>query len=835
MSEEKKLTLSGRKTLGVRTTVETGKVQQAFSHGRKKSVVVERKRKRILRKGDEPEGVVEEAPAAPEPAPEAPQVETKAPAAKETTGREARQDMVREAMKRAEEERRLAEEERRRREEESKKEEAERERLAREAREEAERAEAKAREEARRKPQKAATKEAAMPDPAAMPPQEDEAGPRRKQTKSTKGREDEQNNKPSRGRGDDRRRSGKLTVARALDDDDEERTRSLAALKRARAKQKSSGSQPSQRGKAKAPREITVPEAITVQELANRMAEKGADVVLTLMNLGMMVTINQTLDQDTAELVVTEFGHVMKRVSESDVEIGLVGDEDVDDDLKPRWPVVTVMGHVDHGKTSLLDAIRKADVVSGEAGGITQHIGAYQVEIPSGDKITFLDTPGHEAFTQMRARGASATDIVILVVAADDGIMPQTIEAINHAKAAEVPMIVAINKIDREGADPNKVRTMLLQHEVIVESMSGDVQEVEVSALQKTNIDKLLEAIALQAELLELKSNPDRDAEGVVIEAKLDKGRGPLATVLVNRGTLKVGDIFVCGAEWGRVRALIDDRGKQIKQALPSMPVEILGLQGAPSAGDDFAVVDNEARAREVSEYRQDQIRKKRTVAAPTSMESMFSKMKDKQAESFPVVIKGDVQGSVEAISAALEKLSNEDIKVNVLHTAVGGITESDITLAAASDALIIGFQVRANKQARDLAEKEGVLMKYYAIIYDLIDDVRAAMAGQLGPEIVEEVIGTALVKEAFSAGKAGKAAGCQVTEGVIQVEAKARIMRDNVILYTGQIGSLRRFKDDVPEVRNGLECGMTFENFSDIRPGDEVQVYREEERERVI
>ncbi|MEO0411101.1 MAG: translation initiation factor IF-2 [Pseudomonadota bacterium] len=836
MSDEKKLTLSGRKTLGVRTTVETGKVQQAFSHGRKKSVVVERKRKRILRKGDEPEAAVEETEVAevqPEKAPEP--AAAKAPEKPAAKGRESRQDMVREAMKRAEEERRLAEEERRRRQEDAKKEEAERERLARDAREEAEREEARAREEARRKPQKAADKAPDMPDPAALPPAEDDDAPRRKHAKAPKGREEQQTPKPSRTRGDDRRRSGKLTVARALDDDDEERTRSLAALKRARAKQKSGGNQQSQRGKAKAPREIVVPEAITAQELGNRMSEKGADVVRTLMNLGMMVTINQTLDQDTAELVVTEFGHTIKRVSEADVEIGLVGDDDDTGDLQARWPVVTVMGHVDHGKTSLLDAIRQADVVSGEAGGITQHIGAYQVKIPSGDKITFLDTPGHEAFTQMRARGASATDIVILVVAADDGIMPQTIEAINHAKAAGVPMIVAINKMDREGADPNKVSTMLLQHEVIVESMSGDVQEVEVSALKKTNIDKLLELIALQAELLELKANPDRASEGVVIEAKLDKGRGPLATVLVNRGTLRVGDIFVCGAEWGRVRALIDDRGAQIKEAGPSMPVEILGLQGTPSAGDDFSVVENEARAREVSEYRQDQLRKKRTVSAPASMESMFSKLKNKQAELFPVVIKGDVQGSVEAIGSSLEKLSNDDIKVTVLHSAVGGITESDITLAAASEALIIGFQVRANKQARELAEKEGVPLKYYSIIYDLLDDVRAAMAGQLGPEIVEEVIGTAVVKEAFSAGKTGKAAGCQVTEGVIQVDAKARIMRDNVILYTGQIGSLRRFKDDVPEVRNGLECGMTFENFADIRPGDEVQVYKESERERVI
>ncbi|MEM6682740.1 MAG: translation initiation factor IF-2 N-terminal domain-containing protein, partial [Pseudomonadota bacterium] len=534
MSDEKKLTLSGRKTLGVRTTVETGKVQQAFSHGRKKSVLVERKRKRILRKGDEPETKVETVQEEPAPAPvKAPEAPAKPPRAKPAAGREAREDMVREAMKRAEEDRRLADAQRRKREEESKKEDAERERLARESRAEASREEANAKDAARRSGKKDTGRgkdAAAAPNPADIPPAQDDDAPRRKTQKAAKGRPEQDSQRPQRTRGgEDRRRSGKLTVARALDGDDEERTRSLAALKRARAKQKSSGGG-SQRSASKTPREITVPEAISVQELANRMAEKGADVVKTLMNMGMMVTINQMLDQDTAELVVTEFGHSIKRVAESDVEIGLVGADDADEDLEPRWPVVTVMGHVDHGKTSLLDAIRQADVVSGEAGGITQHIGAYQVKVADGNKVTFLDTPGHEAFTQMRARGASVTDIVVLVVAADDGIMPQTIEAINHAKAAEVPMIVAINKMDREGADPNKVRTALLQHEVIVESMSGDVQEVEVSALKKTNIDKLLEAINLQSELQELKANPSRDAEGVVIEARLDKGRGPLAT-----------------------------------------------------------------------------------------------------------------------------------------------------------------------------------------------------------------------------------------------------------------------------------------------------------------
>ncbi|MGD8325957.1 MAG: translation initiation factor IF-2, partial [Sphingomonadales bacterium] len=630
----------------------------------------------------------------------------------------------------------------------------------------------------------------------------------------------------------DERRKGKLTVTRALGGDDDGRTRSMASLKRAREKQKAA--QHAQAEGPKKAREVVVPEAITVQELANRMAEKAAAVVKVLFNMGVMATINQTLDQDTAELVVTEFGHIIKRVSDSDVEIGLTGEEDRDEDMVARPPVVTVMGHVDHGKTSLLDAIRSSDVVAGEAGGITQHIGAYQVKVPSGDKITFLDTPGHAAFTQMRARGASVTDIVVLVVAADDGIMPQTIEAIHHAKAAEVPIIVAINKIDREGANPDRVRQELLQHEVIVESMSGDTLEVEVSALKRQNIDKLLEALHLQAELLELKANPDRDAEGTIIEAKLDKGRGPVATVLVRRGTLKVGDIFVAGAEWGRVRALIDDRGQQVKTAGPAQPVEVLGLQGTPSAGDDFAVVENEARAREVSEYRQAQLRQKRS-AAPANFESLFSQLKEGKAEEYPVVVKADVQGSAEAISSALENLGNEEIKVRVLHSAVGGITETDISLAKASKAAIIGFNVRANRQARELAEAEGIPVKYYSIIYELVDDVKAAMAGQLGPEIVETVIGAAEIKDVFTAGKAGRAAGCMVTEGVIRRAEKARILRDGVIVYNGKINNLRRFKDDVEEVRNGLECGMTFENFTDIKPGDEVQVYSEEQRERVL
>ncbi|RMF15644.1 MAG: translation initiation factor IF-2, partial [Alphaproteobacteria bacterium] len=582
-------------------------------------------------------------------------------------------------------------------------------------------------------------------------------------------------------------------------------------------------------------REVVIPEAITVQELANRMAEKGTTVIKALMKLGVMATINETLDQDTAELVVAELGHEPKRVSESDVELVLQSEEDRPEDLKPRPPVVTVMGHVDHGKTSLLDALRETDVAGREAGGITQHIGAYQVEVSGGQKITFLDTPGHEAFTQMRARGASVTDIVVLVVAADDGIMPQTVEAINHAKAANVPLIVAINKIDKPGADPNRIRQELLQHDVQVEEMGGDVLDVEVSALKRIGLDKLVEAIVLQAELLDLKANPDRPAEGVVIEAKLEKGRGPVATILVRRGTLHVGDVFVGGAQWGRVRAMVDERGRRLTSAGPSQPVEILGFQGTPSAGDDFAVVDDETKAREIAEYRQEQQRRRKIQAGPKSIEGLFTKLKEQQATEFPVIVKADVQGSAEAIAQALAKIGNDEIRAKLLHVAVGGITETDVSLAQASDAMIIGFNVRANKQAREAAEREGVVIKYYSVIYDLIDDVKAAMAGRLGPAIEETVLGRASVRAVFQAGKSGKAAGCFVEEGVIRKSAHARILRDDVIVYDGRISSLRRFKDDVEEVRSGTECGITFENFADMKPGDIVEAYETREVERKL
>ncbi len=635
-------------------------------------------------------------------------------------------------------------------------------------------------------------------------------------------------------KGDDRRTSGKLTVTRALGDGDGARARSLAALKRAREKEKRHFGGPRE-AQAKQVRDVQVPEAITVQELANRMAEKGADLVKALFKMGMPVTMNQTIDQDTAELLVTEFGHNLTRVSDADIDLAIDTVEDATESMQPRPPVVTIMGHVDHGKTSLLDALRGTDVVRGEAGGITQHIGAYQVTLKDKSKITFLDTPGHEAFTQMRARGADITDIVVLVVAADDGLMPQTIEAINHTKAAGVPMIVAINKIDKHEANAQKVRERLLSEDVVVEEMGGDVQDVEVSALKKTGLDELIEKIQLQAEILELAANPDRPAEGTVIEAKLDKGRGPVATVLVNRGTLKIGDVFVIGAESGKVRALVDDKGRQLKEAGPSMPVEVLGLSGVPSAGDPLQVVENEARAREVAEYRQSVLTQKRTTSVPASLESMFSALKDKQAIEYPLVVKADTQGTVEAIVASINKISTDLIKARVLHAGVGGITESDVTLAGASGAPIIGFNVRANAKAREIADRQKVALKYYDVIYDLIDEIRAGMAGELGPEAFETVVGRAEIREVFSAGKHGRAAGLLVVDGYIRKALKARITRDDVIVYNGQIASLRRFKDDVPEVRAGLECGVTFESHTDIKPGDFLETYEVEMRERTL
>ena len=642
--------------------------------------------------------------------------------------------------------------------------------------------------------------------------------------------------RPSRGRVDDRRQ-GKLTVTRALDSDDSVRTRSLAALRRAREKQHRGHGGGA--GQARQVRDIKVPESISVQELANRMAERGSDLLKALNRLGSPMAMTDEMDQDLAELLVVEFGHNIVRVSDSDVEVGVIGAVDEDADLAPRPPVVTIMGHVDHGKTSLLDALRGTDVVAGEAGGITQHIGAYQVTPkdagPDAAKITFLDTPGHEAFTDMRKRGANVTDIVILVVAWDDGIMPQTVEAIAHTKAAGVPMIVAINKMDKPGADAQKIRTALLQYDVQVEALGGDVQDVEVSATKRTGLDDLLAKIELQAEILELRANPARAAEATVIEAKLDKGRGPLATVLVSRGTLKVGDIFVVGAEWGKVRALLNDKGVQVKTALPSTPVEVFGLSGVPRAGDSFSVMETEARAKEVAAYRAGLITAERTVGPPADLAQMFNALREAKAQTYPLVVKGDVQGSVEAIVSSVNKISTDLIKVKVLHAGVGGITESDVTLAAASKAPIIGFNVRANAKAREFAQRDGVALKYYDVIYNLIDDVRAAMAGQLGPEFLENVVGRAQVLEVFQAGKTGKAAGARVVEGVIKKNLRARVMRDDIVIYVANVSSLRRFKEDVAEVRSGVECGIGLENNTDIKPGDIIETFEIEERERTL
>jgi len=828
--------LGTRAPLGLKRTVETGKVKQSFSHGRSNTVVVEVKKRRILGRPGEapapaPEPVATPEPVAPAPAPKAAPKPAAAPVDSALARKEVQEKLLREAegarlssleeaRRREENQAKAATEDEKRRAEDNKKADEERTEAARLVVEE----------EARRasEPQPA--------DPAAAAPavdEEDERRPGHARPKHPGAKRPEQPARPARGREEHRRERGKLTVSRALGEDGDARARSLAALKRSREKEKRAHQQagPS----AKQVRDVVVPEAITVGELANRMAERAADLVKSLFKMGMPVTVNEVIDQDTAELLVTEFGHNIKRVSDADADIQTEEDVDPAETLRPRPPVVTIMGHVDHGKTSLLDAIRGANVVSGEAGGITQHIGAYQVALPDKSKVTFLDTPGHEAFTEMRARGANVTDIVILVVAADDGLKPQTIEAINHTKAAGVPMIVAINKIDKPGANAQKVREELLQHEIIVEDMSGDVQDVEVSALKKTGLDKLLAAIAAQAEILELKANPDRAAEGAVVEAKLDKGRGPLATVLIQRGTLRVGDIFVAGPISGKVRAMIDDKGRQVKEAGPSLPVEVLGLSGVPSAGDTLSVVENEARAREVASYRQSVLDRKRTASGPASLDTMFSALKEKQAIEFPLVIKGDVQGSVEAIVSAVNKISNEDIKVRVLHAGVGGITESDVTLAGASGAPIIGFNVRANAKAREIAERQGVAMQYYDVIYDLTDAVKAAMAGELGPLMIENVVGRAEVREVFSAGKHGKAAGLLVTEGYIRKALRARIMRDDVIIYNGSIATLRRFKDDVAEVRAGLECGVTFESHTDIKAGDFLETYEVEERERTL
>ena len=625
----------------------------------------------------------------------------------------------------------------------------------------------------------------------------------------------------------------RLTINNAFDE--QQRERSLASLKRKREREKLKAmGVPQVRDKVM--REVIIPEAITIQDLSNRMTERAVDVIKLLMKQGVMHKINDVIDADTAELIVTEFGHTPKRVSESDVEEGFISERDVDDHLEPRAPVVTIMGHVDHGKTSLLDAIRSTNVVSGEAGGITQHIGAYQVKTPNGDMVTFIDTPGHEAFTAMRARGAKVTDIVVLVVAADDGVMPQTIEAINHAKAAGVPMIVAINKIDKAQSDPNRVRTELLQHGVVVESMSGETLDVPVSATKRTGLDKLLEAISLQAELLQLKANPLRSAEGFVIEAKLERGRGPVGTVLVQRGTLDVGDIVVAGQAWGRVRALLDDKGDPVRDAGPSVPVEILGFDSAPEAGDQFAVVESEQRAREITDYR---IRKRRetlgSAGSARTLEQMMQQLKEDGKKEFPLVVKGDVQGSVEAIAGALGKLGNEEVGARIVHSGVGQITESDVALANASKAIIIGFNVRANTQAKQVADQQGIEIRYYNIIYDLSDDVKGAMSGLLAPTKKENFLGYASIKQVFNVSKVGKVAGCLVTSGKVERGAKVRLLRDKVVIHEGTLSVLKRFKDEVREVPAGQECGMAFANYQDIREGDEIECFQVEIIQRTL
>jgi len=820
----------GKKTLGLSGGARNGRVNQSFSRGRTKSVVVETKRKRVVvPKPGTSGGASGETTKRPSGVSDA-EMERRLKALQAAKTRE-----VEEAESRARAEREREEERNRRRAEIEAKERAEREReeaLKTKAEDDERR---KAEEQARRAADQAAAAAPAPAKPAAAPQR---AAVNKPGTPTPSRRDKDRDDKGGRGKGGERdgRRTGKLTVNQALTGGEGGRQRSMAAMKRKqeRARQKAMGGSVE---REKIIRDVQVPESIIVSELANRMAERVADVVKALMNMGLMVTQNQPVDQDTAELIVEEFGHKMVRVSDSDVEQVIDTIEDKDEDLVARPPVITIMGHVDHGKTSLLDAIRNAKVVAGEAGGITQHIGAYQVTTDSGAVLSFLDTPGHAAFTSMRARGAQVTDIVVLVVAADDAVMPQTVEAIHHAKAAEVPMIVAINKIDKPAADPTKVRTDLLQHEVVVEAMSGEVQDVEVSAMTGQGLDELLDAIALQAEILELKANPTRAAQGAVIEAQLDVGRGPVATVLVQNGTLKQGDIFVVGEQWGKVRALVNDQGERVKEAGPSVPVEVLGLNGTPEAGDVLNVVDTEAQAREIADYREQAAKDKRAAAgAATTLDQLLAKAKaDESVAELPVLVKADVQGSAEAIAQALDKIGNEEVRVRMLHSGVGAITESDITLAEASGAPVIGFNVRANAPARNAANQKGVEIRYYSVIYDLVDDVKSAASGLLSAEVRENFIGYAEIKDTFRVTGVGNVAGCLVTEGVARRSAGVRLLRDNVVIHEGTLKTLKRFKDEVKEVQSGQECGMAFENYDDIRKGDVIEIFEREEVERSL
>jgi len=859
--EKKTLGLSRPGKLELNKTVDAGEIRQSFSHGRSKSVTVEvRKKRTYAQREDGKMREVKELQAAEAKAATAAATATATAATVKpdvtpaedvekvsvlTNAEKAKRAQVLQNARKADEERAVTEKEEAER---RAKEEAE---AAKQAEEDAKRkaeedaaakkveegAKKKAPDQEPAKP-KSEAKPAEAPTPADIQVKESKPAPAAKPKKVAPKPDATPKKLTMKSKSNNnRRRGGKMTLNQALDGDGGGRTRSLAAVKRAREKEKLKAKMALQGEQKKIVREVTIPEVMTVQELANRMAERGGEVVKTLMKLGVMATITQSIDADTAELVVEEFGHKVKRVSEADVEIGLAGEKDDDAALVARPPVVTVMGHVDHGKTSLLDALRSTDVAEGEAGGITQHIGAYQVTMATGDKITFIDTPGHEAFSAMRARGASVTDIVILVVAADDGIMPQTVEAIRHARAANAPIIVAINKMDKPGADPNRVRTELLSHELVVEEMGGDILAVEVSAKERTNLEKLEEAILLQAEILDLKANPDRTAEGVVVEARMERGRGNVATVLVQRGTLNLGDIIVAGKEWGRVRALVDDHGRKAESGGPATPVEVLGLNGSPSAGDEMVVVTSEARAREVSEFRQRKERQARAAAsARGTLEQMFERIKDgENVQELPVVIKADVQGSVEAIEGALEKMSTEEVKVRVLHSAVGGINESDVTLAKASEALIIGFNVRANPQARDVAKRDGIEIRYYSIIYNVVDDLRNALSGMLAPTIQENFLGYAEIREVFNVTKIGKVAGCMVTDGMVKRGSKVRLLRDDVVIHEGDLSTLRRFKDEVKEVKESYECGMSFEKYNDIQVGDMIECFEMEEVAREL
>jgi translation initiation factor IF-2 len=830
---------SGGKTLSLKKT-ETSTVKQSFSHGRSKAVVVEKKRARVATPvGGKPATAAPERHAAPAAETRVPEPATLARDAHRPGGVVLRQltDEEKDARSRAIADARVAEEEARKRAEQDAKHRAVEE--ARLAKERAAAEKRKTEEEARKAADEVARRHAEEEASRRLEKKEEPVAAAATAPGLRRGRpvNEEEEEAPKKGgvkapaktparKGEDTRRRGKLTVTAALSDKDE-RMRSVASFRRHLQRVKGAPQPPA--GPA-GPREVTIPETLTVAELANRMARRSVDIIKVLMKNGLMATVNDVIDADTAELVATEYGHTVKRVAESDVLEGLKGAEDEAGNLQSRPPIVTVMGHVDHGKTSLLDALRKTDVVSGEAGGITQHIGAYQVQMQNGARITFLDTPGHAAFTAMRARGAKVTDLVILVVAADDGVMPQTVEAISHARAAGVPIIVAVNKIDKADANPTRVKTELLQHEIQVEDLGGETLSVEVSATKGTNLDKLQEAILLQAEVLDLKANPERSAEGAVVEAKLDKGRGPVATALVQRGTLKVGDILVAGSEWGRVRLLVDDRGETVQSAGPATPVEVLGLSGVPEAGDELVVVTDEARAREVTEYRARKRRETRQKnLARQSMDQLLKSQKEGERRLLPLVLKADVQGSAEAIQGALAKIGTDEVGVQVLQSGAGGITESDVILAHASGAAIIGFNVRANAQARERARRDGVEIRYYNIIYNVVDDVKAALTGMLAPELREKFLGNAEILEVFTISKLGKVAGCRVTEGVVRRGARVRLIRDNVVIHEGELSTLKRFKDDVREVLAGQECGMSFANYQDLQKADVIECFEVE------